>query len=153
MKKKVLISHMRNENEEIEVSRYDTANTFAKFDSNLHSDEIHKAEKKKEDKEAIPDRCGDLEDEEEGIEHKNDISGELDGKENHENKNKYIPDFSKQEIQTAIDCLKRGKSGDTEGIRAEDLKESDDETRKTMRTVLNEIIKQESVIQKPGKRW
>ena len=54
MKKKVLISHMRNENEEIEVSRNDTANTFAKFYSNLHSDEIHKADKKKKTKKRFP---------------------------------------------------------------------------------------------------
>ena len=33
-----------------------------------------------------------------------------------------IPEFTKQELQTAIDCLQKGKSGDNKGIKAEDIK-------------------------------
>ena len=93
-----------------------------------------------------------MEDEEEGDEHKNDISGEIDGKENHEDKNKYIPDFTKQEIQTAVDCLKRGTSGDTKGIKAGLIQVSDHETKEMMRTVFNELIKQESVTPEAWKK-
>ena len=37
---------------------------------------------------------------------------------------------------------KNGKSRDSDGIRAEDIKACDDETREMVRQILNEIIKQ-----------
>ena len=40
-KKKVLISQMRNEEDEIEASRKGIANTFAKFYSSLYAKEKH----------------------------------------------------------------------------------------------------------------
>ena len=40
------------------------------------------------------------------------------------------PGVHKKEIQTAIDRLKRGKSSDSNGIRAEDIKGCGDETKK-----------------------
>ena len=45
-----------------------------------------------------------------------------------ENKHDHIAKSTKQERQNAIDCPKRGKAGGTEGMKAEDLKDCDDET-------------------------
>ena len=46
------------------------------------------------------------------------------------------------ELQNAINKLKKGKSQDSNGIRAEDIKACDDETREMVRQIFNEIIKQ-----------
>ena len=51
-------------------------------------------------------------------------------------------EISTEELQTAINKLKKGKSPDSNGIRAEDIKASDDETREMVRQIFNEIIKQ-----------
>ena len=53
--------------------------------------------------------------------------------------------FTMEEMQTSIDCLKRKKAGDKTGIRAEGLKERDDETKTMMKDISNEI-KQENTV-------
>ena len=55
-----------------------------------------------------------------------------------------IPEFTEQEVQAAIDSVKK-KSGDSRGIRAEDIKECDDETKKMVREIFNEVITRESI--------
>ena len=52
-------------------------------------------------------------------------------------------EFTKQELQTAIDCLKKGKAGDTKGIMAEDLKGCDGETRDLMRDTFNMTLNED----------
>ena len=52
-----------------------------------------------------------------------------------------IPEISTEELQNAISKLKKGKSPDSNGIRAEDIKACDDETREMVRQLFNEIIK------------
>ena len=52
-----------------------------------------------------------------------------------------IPEITNEELQTAIDKLKEGKSSDSNGIRAEDIKACDDETREIMIQIFNEIMK------------
>ena len=52
-----------------------------------------------------------------------------------------IPEITTEELQSAISKLKIGKSPDSNGIRAEDIKDCDDETREMMRQILNEIVK------------
>ena len=52
-----------------------------------------------------------------------------------------IPEITTEELQTAINKLKKGKSADSNGIRAEDIKACDDETRETVRQIFNEIVK------------
>ena len=52
-----------------------------------------------------------------------------------------IPEITTEELQSAISKLKTGKSPDSNGIRAEDIKACDDETREMMRQLFNEIIK------------
>ena len=134
-KRKILISHVRNENGEIEASRQSIANTFAKFYSDLYSREkpghdkqrtatVQKRLKKKPSNEHEP------------------ILEEVDKCECRENKSEHIPEFTKQEFKTANDCLKRGKAGDNEGIKADD-QECDDEAKEMIGDIYNEITKQE----------
>ena len=52
-----------------------------------------------------------------------------------------IPEITTEELQNAISNLKKGKSPDSNGIRAEDIKTCDDETREMVRQLFNEIIK------------
>ena len=52
-----------------------------------------------------------------------------------------IPEITTEELQTAINKLKKGKSPDSKGIRAEDVKARDDETKEMVRQIFNEIIK------------
>ena len=54
---------------------------------------------------------------------------------------KRIPEITTEELQSAISKLKTGKSPDSNGIRAEDIKACNDETRELMRQIFNEIIK------------
>ena len=53
-----------------------------------------------------------------------------------------IPEITTEELQTAINKLIKGKSADSNGIRAEDIKACDDETREMVRQIFNEIVKQ-----------
>ena len=45
------------------------------------------------------------------------------------------PEITSEELQDAIRKLKKGKSPDSNGIRAEDIKACDDETRETVRQI------------------
>ena len=53
-----------------------------------------------------------------------------------------IPEITTEELRIAINKLKKGKSPDSNGIRAEDIKACDDETREIVRQIFNEIMKQ-----------
>ena len=66
------------------------------------------------------------------------------GKDNSEHEkrdDKRIPEITSEELQSAISKLKAGKSPDGNGIRAEDIKDCNDETREMMRQIFNEVIK------------
>ena len=52
------------------------------------------------------------------------------------------PEVTSEELQDAIRKLKKGKSPDSDGIRAEDIKAWDFETKEMVRQIFNEIIKQ-----------
>ena len=52
-----------------------------------------------------------------------------------------IPEITTEEFQTTINKLIRGKSPDNKGIRAEDIKDCDEEMREIMRQIFNAIIK------------
>ena len=54
---------------------------------------------------------------------------------------KRIAGITSEELQSAISKLKDGKSPDGTGIRAEDIKDCNDETREMMRQIFNEVIK------------
>ena len=66
---------------------------------------------------------------------------ERDDSEHEISDDKRIPEITTEELQSAISKLKTGKSPDSNGIRAEDIKACDDETREMMRQLFNEIIK------------
>ena len=50
---------------------------------------------------------------------------------------KIIPEITTEELRTAINKLKKRKSPDSNGIRAEDIKACDDETREMVRDIFN----------------
>ena len=52
------------------------------------------------------------------------------------------PEFTMEEMQAPIDRLKRGKSGDSNGIRAKDIKGCDEETKEFIRQIFNEVSQQ-----------
>ena len=75
---------------------------------------------------------------------------EKDDSEHETSDDRRIPEITTEELQSAISKLKKGKSTDSNGIRAEDIKACDDETREMMRQLFNEIIKRIKVIHKKG---
>ena len=54
----------------------------------------------------------------------------------------YMEEFTTEEIQGAIDRLKKGKAKDSNGIRAEQLKLCSEETKEEIREIFNEIAQQ-----------
>ena len=110
----MLITKIKNERGEIITSRKGIANVFGEFYAKLY---------------------GDNEQYEYGNESNNDVhisdTEEL----------MRIPEITTEELQDAIRKLKKGKSPDSDGIRAEDIKACDDETREMVRQIFNEIIK------------
>ena len=63
-----------------------------------------------------------------------------------------IPEITTEELQSAISKLKKGKSPDSNGIRAEDIKTSDDKTREMVRQICNGIMKQSEYTPKEWKK-
>ena len=53
-----------------------------------------------------------------------------------------IPEITAEELRTEINKLKKGKSPDSNGVRAEDIKACDEETKELVRQIFNEIIRQ-----------
>ena len=64
----------------------------------------------------------------------------------------YMDEFTTEEIQCAIDRLKKGKAKDSNGIRAEQLKICSEETKKEIRTIFNEIAQQKDFTPKSWRR-
>ena len=56
---------------------------------------------------------------------------------------KEIPQFTQEEVQAAIDKLKKGKASDNNGIWAEDIKTCDATTKEMIRQIFNEVLKQD----------
>ena len=114
-KKKVLITKIKNERGEIITSRKGIANVFGEFYKKLYDDN---------------------EQDEYGNESNTDVHiGDTE-------EMTRIPEITSEELQDAIRKLKKGKSPDSDGIRAEDIKACDDETKEMVRQIFNEIIKQ-----------
>ena len=95
VKKRILIPKVKNKGETIN-SRQGIANVFAEFSESLYEGEVDDEEKRTESRT----------DEDERIPDQHDPS----------------PEFTKNEIQDAIDRLKKGKAKDSSGVRAEQLK-------------------------------
>ena len=65
-------------------------------------------------------------------------------KNNDEGNNEGLLMIIDEEIQTAINKVKKGKASDNNGIRAEDIRTCDDATKETIKQIFNEVLKQES---------
>ena len=54
-----------------------------------------------------------------------------------------IPEFTTEEVQDAINRLKRGKAGDSSGIKAEHVKRCKSETKEWITQILDEIVQEQ----------
>ena len=136
-RKENLITHMRNEVGDIEASRKGIANTFAKFHEDLYSRRNGERKDEKDNDGRRENNCDHADDDE---------SFEDDEQYNHTTK------FTMKELIIAIDSLIKGRSADSEGIKAEDLKGVGEETTKMTHDVFNLIIKQDSMTPSSWKR-
>ena len=64
----------------------------------------------------------------------------------------YMEEFTTEEIQNAIDRLKKGKAKDSNGIRAEQLKLCSEETKEEIREIFNEIAQQKDFTPKSWRK-
>ena len=114
-KKKVLITKIKNERGEIITSRKGFANVFGGFYKKFYDDN---------------------EQDEKGNESNSDVH--ISDTEEMTR----IPEITSEELQDAIRKLKKGKSPDSDGIRAEDIKACNEETKEMVRQIFNEIIRE-----------
>ena len=101
--KRILISKVRNKEGETTKTRQGIANVFAKFYEDLYENEEDNTEK--------------------GTDSRTDNDGE------ETERNNSIKEFTTNEIQHAIDRLKKGKAKDSNGIRAGQLRNCSDDTK------------------------
>ena len=59
---------------------------------------------------------------------------------------RHIPELTRKALMIAIDSLKKGKSADSKGIKAEHVKGVDEETITMIHESVNLIIKQNSMV-------
>ena len=64
---------------------------------------------------------------------------------------RHIPEFTRIELMIAIDSLKKGKSADSRGIKAADIKGADEETITMIQEIFNLIIEQNPWLPAHGK--
>ena len=120
-KKRILITRIRNEKGERITSRKGIADVFGEFYKKLYEDK----EKDESEQELGED----------------DNNSSTDVHNNNTEETAGIPEITTEELQTAINKLKKGKSPDSKGIRAEDVTACDDETREMVRQIFNEILR------------
>ena len=116
--RRMLITKMKNEKGDVITSRKGITNVFGEFYSMLYDEDQH--------------------DETEMVSDKNET-------EHVEKESIEIPEITTDELQDAIKKLKKlkkGKAADSNGIRAEDIKACDEETKEMVRQIFNEIVKQ-----------
>ena len=121
-KRRVLTTKIKNEKGEVITSRKGIANAFGEFYKQFYDDQEHEGT------------------EQENEENENESSIDVQNKDTSEMMR--ILEITTEELQTAINRLKKGKSADSNGIRAEDIKACDDETNEMVRQIFNEIVKQ-----------
>ena len=103
MKKRILIPKVKSKEGESIKTRQGIANVFAKFYEDLYEGEDSGAGKGMDSRTEEDERRPDQHDP--------------------------IPEFTNNEIQDAIDRLKKGKARDSSGVRAEQLKNCSDVTK------------------------
>ena len=125
VKKRILIPNIKNKEGETIKARQGIANVFAKFYEDLYEGE--------------EDYTGG----------ETELRTEEDGKDPEQDNS--IKE-SKNEIQDAIDRLKKGKAKDSDGIRAEQLKNCNDDTKEKIRTIFNDIAQQDDFTPKSWRK-
>ena len=125
-KKRILIPKVRNKDGEAEKTRQGIENVFAIFYEDLYQGE---------------DDHND-EDMSSCIDHENADSSQIET----------FPEFTTEEIQAAVDRLKKGKARDSNGIRAEQLQICSEDTKEKIRTIFNEFVQQEDFTPKIWRR-
>ena len=103
MKTRILIPKVKNKEGEAVKTRQGIANVFAKFYEDLYEGEEGYIEE--------------------------DMDSRTDDDKTDPSQHNSIPEFTKNEIQDAIDRLKKGKAKDSNGIRAEQFKNCSDDTK------------------------
>ena len=126
VKKRILIPKVKNKEGEAVKTSQGIANVFAKFYEDLYEGEYDHSD---EDMSSCTDQ-------------ENTDSSQIET----------IPEFTTEEIQAAIDRLKKGKAKDSDGIRAEQLKICSDDTKEKIRTIFNEIALQEDFTPKSWRK-
>ena len=116
VKRRILIPRIKNKDGEAEKSRQGIANVFAKFHEDLYKGE-------------------DGQDDEDKYSH-------IDQENAESSQDETIPEFTK-EIQAAIHRLEKGKAKDNSGVRAEQLKFCSEDTKEEIRTIFNDIARQD----------
>ena len=114
---------MKNTEGEAVKTRQGIANVFAKFYEEL---ELYVGEEENDNEDTMTNEEADQDD--------------------------YMDEFTTEEIQCAIDRLKKGKAKDSNGIRAEQLKICSEETKEEIRTIFNEIAQQKDFSPKSWRR-
>ena len=118
--------NIKNKEGETVKTRQGIANVFAKFYEDLYEGD---------------DDC---------TERGTDLRTEDDGKDPEQDNS--IKEFAITEIQDAIDRLKKGRAKDSNGIRAEQLKNCSDDTKEKIRTIFNEIAQQDDFTPKSWRK-
>ena len=103
MKKRIFIAKVQNKEGETFKTRQGIANVFAKFYEDLYEGE--------------------------GVYTGGGMELNTEDDEKDPEQNNFIKEFTINEIQDAIDRLKKGKAKDSNGIRAEQLKNCSDDTK------------------------
>ena len=120
-KKKVLITKIKKRQRGSITSRKGIADVFGEFYIRLYEDN-----------------------EKDDSEHEVNDDGNYSNTDAHNNDTEEtagIPEITTEELQTAISKLKKGKSPDSKGIRAEDVEACDEETKEMVSQLFNEMIK------------
>ena len=123
MKKRILIPKTENMEGETSTSRKGSADVLGEFYAKLHDEGDENVIKTEEE-----------------MNNKTDKEKCDSQVKNYES----IPEFTAKEVQEALDRLKRGKAGDSYGIKVEHMKRCDSETKEEwIRQIFNEIVQQE----------
>ena len=126
MKRRILIPKVKNKKGETINTRQGIANVFAEFYESLYE--------------------GEEDDEEKGTESRTEEDESIPDHYNH------IREFTKNEIQDAFDRTKKGKTKDSSGVRAEQLKNCSDDTKENSETSSMKSFEKKTSHRKVGAR-
>ena len=61
-----------------------------------------------------------------------------------------MPEITEDDMQAAVNKLKKGKACDNNGIRAENIKNCNDTTKEKIRQIFNQVINKKAAHQEHG---